>query len=142
MREILIDMSIILRLFDNVSAPDQTAKAQRLFAASKDKKVMLIIAAPVLFEVAWVLKNALKWRDSDTLDVLEAIINWPGVKTLDRDHIKRAISLGREKDSGFTDSYLAIGAKDKELELASFKQRHFQKLEAPLFDLNEIETQK
>jgi predicted nucleic-acid-binding protein len=135
MREILVDTNVILRLFDTISAPDQTAQAKRLFQAAKNGDAQLVIAPPILFEVAWVLKSTLKWSNSDTLDVLEAIISWRGVKTLDKDHVKQAILLGRETSSSFADAYLAITAKDRELEVATFNKRHFQKCGAVLFDL-------
>ncbi|MDR0648326.1 MAG: PIN domain-containing protein [Synergistaceae bacterium] len=127
MRDVLVDTNVILRLFDTISAPDQTARAKQLFEAAKNGGVRLVIGPPVLFEVAWVLRSALKWSNGDTLDVLEAIIGWRGVKTLDKDYVKQAISLGRETGIGFADSYLAITAIDCGLDVATFNERHFQK---------------
>ena len=135
MKEILVDTNVIMRLFDTTSEPAQTAKAKTLFLEARTGRCVLAIAPPVLFEVAWVLRSALKWSNSEVLDVLEAIINWPGVKVFDKDYVKMALSLGRKHNNGFADSYLAVAAKDHNLEVATFNENHFNKLGIELHEM-------
>ena len=134
MKEILIDTNVIMRLFDT-SEPKQTEKAKRLFEAAQSKEVTLVVAHPVLFEVAWVLRSALKRSSEEILDVLEAIVSWPGVKVLDKDCIKQAIALAKEKGVGFADSYLAVTAMNREYTVATFNEKHFKKLDVVLHEL-------
>jgi len=132
---ILIDTNVILRLFDTTSNPAQTAKTKRLFELAKAGDSILVVAPPALFEVAWVLRSTLKWVNNDILDVLEAIINWPGVKVLDKDRVKTAIASGRRCNGGFADSYLAATAEDHNLEVATFDEKHFKKFGVALYEM-------
>jgi predicted nucleic acid-binding protein len=90
MKEILIDTNVIIRLFDTSSEPGQTAKAKRLFSEAQTGIHLLVVAPPVLFEVAWVLRSSLKWANSEVMDVLEAISSWPGVRVLDKGYGKNS----------------------------------------------------
>ena len=135
MLEVLIDTNVILRLFDTTSEPEQTAKVKRLFEAAHDEKIELIVAPPALFETAWVLRSALKWSNSEILDILEAITNWPGIRVLDKSRVKTALALGRRNNCGFADSYFAATAKENEWKIATFDERHFMKLETDLYQM-------
>jgi predicted nucleic acid-binding protein len=133
MKQILIDTNVIIRLFDTISDPKQTDKAKFIFREAQNGNLLLIVAPPVLFEVAWVLRSSLKWSNNEVLDVLEAIISWPGVKVIDKEYVKTALSLGRSHNNGFADSYLAAIAKDNRFEVATFDENHFKKLDVVLF---------
>jgi len=135
MKEILIDTNVVIRLFDTTSEPEQTAKAKRLFSDAQAGNHFLVIAPPVLFEVAWVLRSSLKWANNEVLDVLEAIVNWPGIKVMDKEHVKMALSLGRRHNNGFADSYLAATAKNHGFEVATFDEEHFKKLNVVLHEI-------
>ena len=137
MKEILIDTNIIIRLFDTTSEPKQTAKARRLFFEAQAGNHILIVSPPVLFEVAWALRSFLKWRNNEVLDVLEAIVSWEGVRVLDKEYVKTAISLGRRCDNGFADSYLAVIAKKNSLEVATFDEKHFKKLDVVMHEMTD-----
>ena len=135
MKEILIDTNVIIRLFDTTSEPEQTAKAKRLFSEAQAGNLGLIIAPPVLFEVAWVLRSSLKWQNNDVLDILEAIVSWTGVKTLDKEHVKTALSIGRRHNNGFADSYLAVTAMKHDFEVTTFDEGHFKKLNVVMHEI-------
>jgi predicted nucleic acid-binding protein len=112
MTEVLIDTNVILRLFDTTSEPKQTDKVKRLFESARVGKIGLIVAPPALFEVAWVLRSALKWQNNEILDILDAITNWPGIHVSDKARAKEALALGRLNNRGFADSYFAVTAKE------------------------------
>ena len=135
MKEILVDTNVIVRLFDTATEPWQSAKAKRLFMEAQAGALLLIVAPPVLFEVAWVLRSSLKWLNNEVLDVLEAIVSWPGVKTLDKEYVKTALALGRKNNNSFADSYLAATAKANSFELATFNEGHFKRLDVMLHEL-------
>ncbi|GHU02970.1 hypothetical protein FACS1894186_8270 [Alphaproteobacteria bacterium] len=131
MQEILLDSNIILRLFD-ISEPSQTAKSKRLFEEAAAGKTTLVIVPPILFEVAWVLRCALKRANGEVLDILDALVSWPGVKVADRERVQQALRLGKERGVGFADSYLAAEAASRGLPIATFNVRHFARLGAPI----------
>lgn len=135
MKEIFIDTNIFMRLFDT-SDKKQTGIAKALFERAAQDKARLVVGPPVLFELAWVLKSAMNWPDSDILSVLEAVIAWKGLRTLDKEFVERAISLAKETKQGFADAYIAVTAQSHDLEVATFNQKHFTKLGTALYQLN------
>ena len=135
MKEILIDTNVIIRLFDTTSEPEQTVRAKRLFREAQAGKHLLFIAPPVLFEIAWVLRSSLKRTNNEVLDIIEAVVSWPGVKVMDKEYVKTALSLGRRHNNGFADSYLAVTAKKHGLEVATFDEGHFKKLDVVMYEL-------
>ena len=132
--EVLLDTNVILRLFDTLE-PTHTEKAKRVFEKAQAGHLLLVVMPLVLFEVAWYLRGSLKRSNSEVLDVMESIISWPGVQVAEEKRVRRAIAIGREKGSGFADSYLAAAAREKNLKTATFNERHFKKLDLPLFEM-------
>jgi len=137
MQPILIDTNVFMRLFD-LSDPAQTAKARNLFKKAASGGIALAVAPPVLFELAWVLRSALKRSNEEVLDILEAIITWQGLKVLDYDYVQTAISLARNNGQSFADAYICVTAQKQDFKIATFNMRHFNKSEVPLYSLDEI----
>ena len=132
--EILVDTNVILRLFDSLE-PSHTERSKRLFENARAGSLILLIMPPVLFEVAWYLRGSLKRSNMEVLDVLEAIISWPGVRVSDEKRVRRAIELGRDNNRGFADSYLAATAFEKDIRMVTFNERHFKKFNVPLLEM-------
>ena len=132
--EILVDTNVILRLFDSLE-PSHKERSQRLFEKARAGSLILLIVPPVLFEAAWYMRGSLKRSNTEVLDVLEAIINWPGVKVSDEKYVRHAIELGRDNNCGFADSYLAAVAFEKNLKMATFNERHFKKFNLALLEM-------
>ena len=132
--EVLVDTNVILRLFDTLE-PKHTERSKQLFEKARNGQLALVIMPPVLFEVAWYLRGSLKRSNAEVLDVLEAIISWPGVKASDEGLVRRAIELGRDLGGGFADSYLAASAFGKDLKIATFNERHFKKFNVPMLEM-------
>ena len=62
-------------------------------------------------------------------------MSWQGVKVLNKEYIKTALSLGRRHNNGFADSYLAATAKNHGFIVATFDEEHFIKLNAVLHEI-------
>jgi len=134
MQNVLVDTNVFMRLFD-LSDQAQTARARNLFNKAAAGDITLIVGPPLLFELAWVLRSALKLPNEEVLDVLQAIIARQGVKVLDCDYAQAAITLAREKNQGFADAYLCITAQKQNLKMATFNKTHFSQLGAELYPL-------
>ena len=133
--EILVDTNVILRLFDSLE-PSHTERSKRLFEKARVGSLVLLIEPLVLFEVAWYMRGSLKRSNMEVLDVLEAIISWPGVKVPDEKRVRHAIELGRDNNCGFADSYLAASAFEKNLKMATFNERRFKKFNVSLLEMS------
>ncbi|MCL2146750.1 MAG: PIN domain-containing protein [Synergistaceae bacterium] len=132
MQPILIDTNVFMRLFD-LSDPAQTAKAKNLFVKAASGSIALVVAPPVLFELAWVLRSALKRSNEEVLDILEAIMTWQGLKVSDNDYVQTAISLARKKGQSFADAYICVTAQKQDFKVVTFNTRHFEKFGVPLY---------
>jgi predicted nucleic acid-binding protein len=129
-----VDSNVFLRYL-NKDECQHAATAASLFQKAKDGEVELFCGPPVFFEIAWVLKSFYKLPNADILDTLESILSIPNLKVFDTEYVAAAISLAREKDSGFADSYIAVTAQDKNMGVASFNSKHFKKLGTELYPL-------
>ena len=132
---IFVDTNVFMRLFD-LSDQTQTEKAKSLFKKAASGDITLVVAPPVLFELSWVLKNALKHSNEKVLDILESITAWKGLRVSDYDYVQAAISLARDKGQGFADAYICVTAQKQDLKVATFNARHFEKLGAPLYSFD------
>jgi predicted nucleic acid-binding protein len=136
MQPILIDTNVFRRLFD-LSDQVQTAKVRSLFEKAASGSIALVVAPPVLFELAWVLRSALKRSNEEVLDILEAITVWQGLKVLDYDYVQAAVSLARNKGQSFADAYICVTAQKRDFKVVTFHTRHFDKFGVPLYSLDD-----
>jgi len=134
MENVLVDTNVFMRLFD-LSDQAQTVRSRNLLSKAAAGDITLVVAPPVLFELAWVLRSALKQPNEEVLDILQAIVAWQGVKVLDCDYAQAAISLARDKNQGFADAYLCITAQKQNLKMATFNTQHFSQLGAEFYPL-------
>jgi len=135
MQPILIDTNVFMRLFD-LSDKDQTTKARNLFKKAASGSIALVVAPPVLFELAWVLRSALKRTNEEVLDIIEAITAWQGLKVLDYDYVQTAISLARNKKQSFADAYICATAQKQDIKIVTFNTQHFEKFGVPLYSFD------
>jgi predicted nucleic-acid-binding protein len=129
-----VDANIFIRLFVEHDNERQVRQAEKLLRQAQQGKVDLVTGPPVFFEIAWVLGQHYKIANTKVLDVLEAILSFPGLRVLDKDLVMSSLFLARETNSTFADSYIASSAGDVTVDnVATFNQKHFPKLRAKLY---------
>jgi predicted nucleic-acid-binding protein len=118
----------------------QMKQAKELFKRAQVGDVDLVTGPPVFFEIAWVLDRLYKRTNNEVLDFLEAIISFPNLKVLDKELVVAAISLAREANGTFADSYIAASIHRAEADnVATFNWKHFTKLNVGLYPSFEYE---
>ena len=76
----------------------------------------------------------MKIQDNEILDFLEAILSFPNLKVLDKELVISAISLAREVNGTFADSYIAASARHAEADsIATFNKKHFSRFGINLY---------
>jgi predicted nucleic-acid-binding protein len=136
MKRYFVDSNVFLRFIVRDDT-DQTAAAERLFLQAKAGEVELFCGPPVFFEVAWVLRVVYKLENVAILDILESMLSIPNLTVSDADAVARAIALARRQSLGFADSYIAAGALEKNIGVATFNRAHFRKTGAKLYPFGE-----
>jgi predicted nucleic acid-binding protein len=135
MPEVFVDSNVFLRFYIEDDTVHGRA-AENLFRRAAKKEIELVTGPPVFFEVAWTLKATAKWSNIKILEVLTAMTAAPNMKLLDRDNVIAAISLAEETGQNFADAYIAVTAKVRGANVATFNKKHFMKLKTSLYPLN------
>jgi predicted nucleic acid-binding protein len=132
MTAIFVDANVFLRFF-TIDDAGQHRQATDLFQSAAAGKARLVTGPPVLFEIAWTLRSAYGQSRSQVLDVLAAITALPCLRLTDAPLVEVAIELARKSNQEFADAYIAAAAiHESAAEIATFNQRHFEKLGARL----------
>jgi predicted nucleic acid-binding protein len=133
MTTLFVDSNIFLRFF-TIDDAGQHNRATKLFQSAAGGKVKLVTGPPVLFEIAWTLRSAYSLSREQVLDVLAAIVALPCLTLMDASLVEEAIGLARKSGQEFADAYLVAAAGQVGAsEIATFNQKHFEKLGAKLY---------
>lgn len=132
MKRLFVDANVFLRFFTTDEAGHHT-RAAALFRSAAAAELTLVTGPPVLFEIAWTLKAAYAQPHGTVLDVLSAILAFPGLQMTDAPLVERAIPLSRSSGQDFADAYIAASAEATRADaVATFNRKHFEKLGAAL----------
>ena len=126
MERYFVDSNVFLR-YHSKDDERQSAEAELIFLRARRGEIELFCGPPVFFEVAWVLKTFYGLPDTTILDTLESMLSIPNFTVFDADYVIQAIELARKNSCGFADSYIAVVARDKNIGVATFNDKHFKK---------------
>ena len=127
-----VDSNVFLR-YHSRDDEQQSSEAEALFLRAKRGEIEIFCGPPVFFEVAWVLKTFYKLPDGTILNTLESMLSIPNFTVFDVEYVIQAIEFARKNSCGFADSYIAVVARDKNIGVATFNNRHFKKSGVPLY---------
>jgi predicted nucleic acid-binding protein len=136
MARYFVDSNVFLRFVARDDA-GQAGAAERLFLEAKAGEVELFCGPPVFFEMAWVLRAVYRLENTAILDILESMLSIPNLTVSDGKAVARAIALARRNSLGFADAYIAAGALEKNMGVATFNRAHFEKTGAALYPFGE-----
>jgi predicted nucleic acid-binding protein len=106
MKPVFVDANVFLRFFTRDDAGHHE-RAARLFRAGEGGSLALVSGPPVLFEIAWTLRVAYRRNKAEVLDVLEAVLAFPGLTLTDAAVCREAIQRARTSGTEFADAYIA-----------------------------------
>lgn len=111
----VIDANIILRylLDDN---EELSKKARDLVDQAIGLKIEILIKELVIAEVVYVLEKFYKVNRKEIADVLERLISLRGIKTENKEFVKRALKIYSEKKLDFVDCVLCAMGEDYHIE--------------------------
>jgi predicted nucleic acid-binding protein len=131
---VFVDSNVFMRLFVDDDNTSQIEQVEKLFYRARNGEIDLVTGPPVFFEISWVLASRYKVGNAKTLDILEAILSFPGLRVIDKALVINAVDLARLKNSSFADSYIAVSGQSVGAEsIATFNKKHFSKMDIPLY---------
>jgi predicted nucleic-acid-binding protein len=131
---IFIDSNIFLRYFEREDERSYR-KSERLFSKIINGTITGISTSLVIAEVVWVLQRFYNWDRNEIYNNIDLILKTPNIKFKERPILSSAISLYRDGNIDFIDTYNYCYMKANGVsEICSF-DKDFDKLE----DIKRIE---
>ena len=128
MKKYIVDTNIFLRflLRDNEGF---FQKAKKYLTDAKEKKVILILIAQVIFEIDYVLRGVYKLSRQESANYLTKLVKIPYIQVENRTIVAETIEKYKEKNIDLVDLFLLETAKQEKAEVLSF-DKDFSKLSA------------
>lgn len=125
-KRIVIDTNLLIRYLIN----DDSRKAQvvdtLLKKAGKDE-LHILMPSIVVAELVWVLESFYKMETAEIADLVDSILNTPGLTVPDDSIVRSALKQYRTKGVDLVDAWIAAFAQGKKAnEIHTFDKKHFK----------------
>ena len=121
----LVDTNILLRFLSGEPAA-QAGAARNLFARAGEGKIVLDISPVIVAETLYTLVSFYSVERKTAAENLSALLQQRGVKLRDANQVLSALERLQTASVGFADAFLAAGAAEEAVPIASF-DRDFDK---------------
>ena len=124
----LVDTNILLRFLSGEPA-SQAAAARKLFAQAASGEAVLDVSAVIVAETIYTLISFYGVERKMAAEKLAVLLRQPGVRLRDSPQVLSALERLQTNNVGFADAYLAAGAIEEKVAIASF-DRDFDKFKS------------
>ena len=127
-RQIVIDTNLLIRYLVNDDA--RTAEVvDALLRKAGIGEVHILIPAVVVAELVWVLESFYKMETAEIADLVDSILNTPGLTVSDSAIVRSAMKRYRIERVDLIDAWIAAFARKKEVdEIQTFDKKHFKNI--------------
>ena len=125
----VIDTNILVRYLTNDN-PSKAKAVDSLLNKALKGELKILIPSIVIAELVWVLESFYEMRANEIAELVEAVVNTPGVEVTDKSIIIFALKLYRAKNMDFIDAWIIEFAKNSNVNtIYTFDKRHFKAIE-------------
>lgn len=125
----VIDTNILVRYLTN-DDPSKAKAVDSLLNKALKGELKILIPSIVIAELVWVLESFYEMRANEIAELVEAVLNTPGVEVTDKSIINLALKLYRAKSMDFIDAWVIEFAKNNNVNtIYTFDKRHFKATE-------------
>lgn len=125
----VIDTNILVRYLTN-DDPSKAKAVDSLLNKALKGELKILIPSIVIAELVWVLESFYEMRANEIAELMEAVVNTPGVEVTDKSIIIFALKLYRAKNMDFIDAWIIEFAKNSDVNtIYTFDKRHFKAIE-------------
>lgn len=115
----LVDTNILLRFL--IGEPvQQAASVRQLFAQAGAGEILLEVPAVIVAEAYYTLHSFYKVERSETASKLLFLLQQRGIKLREANQVLSALESLQTVNVGFADAFLAAGAAEEKVSIASF----------------------
>lgn len=128
-KDVVIDTNLLVRYLTD-DEPQKARAVDTLLNAAAKGEIKILIPSVVIAELVWVLESFYKMMPGDIAELVEAILNTPGVDTQDRSVIKAVLKLYDSKQIDLIDAWIIEFARAKGAKrIYTFDKKHFRDAE-------------
>lgn len=128
-KDVVIDTNLLVRYLTD-DEPQKARAVDTLLNAAAKGEIKILIPSVVIAELVWVLESFYKMMPGDITELVEAILNTPGVDTQDRSVIKAVLKLYDSKQIDLIDAWIIEFARAKGAKrIYTFDKKHFRDAE-------------
>jgi predicted nucleic-acid-binding protein len=125
-KRIIIDTNLLIRYLVN----DDSSKAKivdTLLKKAGKGDVHILMPSIVVAELVWVLESFYRMETGDIADLVDSILNTPGLTVSDDPIVRSALKRYRTKGVDLVDAWIAAFAQEKGAsEIHTFDKKHFK----------------
>ncbi|PIU50852.1 hypothetical protein COS91_07505 [Candidatus Desantisbacteria bacterium CG07_land_8_20_14_0_80_39_15] len=129
MSKFFIDTSVILRLL----IKDDEAKIKsclELIKNANERESSLYLLPVAILEIVWVLEKVYKYQRQDIVEMVEAILNTPGIKIEHEEVFRKALTAYATKNIKFADAVMGYWGLEKGFTTVyTYDEKDFKKIE-------------
>ncbi len=127
MKPACVDSNVILRFLTREPA-EMAEQALALFTAVQNGEIRLTLEEIALAEVVWVLKSYYRYPPDQVSNVLQELVNFPGIECEHKTTILIALRLFASKNMDFADAIIAAHMVRKGVDSIYSFDTHFDHL--------------
>jgi uncharacterized protein len=125
-KRIVMDTNLLIRYLVN----DDSRKAHivdTLLKKAGKGEIHILMPSIVIAELVWVLESFYKMEADEIADLVDSILNTPGLSVSDDSIVRSALKRYRTKGVDLVDAWIATFAQDKGAdEIHTFDKKHFK----------------
>lgn len=123
---VVIDTNLLVRYLTD-DDPQKAKAVDTLLDRACKAELKILIPSVVIAELVWVLESFYKMTTDKITELVEAILNTPGVDIQDKWIIKAALKLYGSKGMDLIDAWIIEFARDKGAKrIYTFDKKHFK----------------
>lgn len=128
-KRVVIDTNILVRYLTN-DDPSKAKAVDSFLNKALKGEFKILIPSIVIAELVWVLESFYEIKANEIAELIEAVVNTPGVEVTDKSIIIFALKLYRAKNMDFIDAWIIEFAKNSNVNtIYTFDKRHFKDIE-------------
>ncbi len=125
-KKVVIDTNLLVRYLTG-NDPQKGRAVDNLLNKAIRGKLKILIPSIVVAELVWVLESFYEMKSQEIAELVESIVNTPGVEVTDKGIIVSALRLYRNNNIDLIDAWITEFAKERDIKtIYTFDKRHFK----------------
>ncbi len=128
-KRVVIDTNLLVRYLTD-DDEEKSKAVYNLLSRAETGELRILLPSIVIAELVWVLESFYNTDSGEISELVQAIINTPGVEVTEKSTILSALKLYESRNLDFIDALIIEFAKEKNAtRIYTFDRKHFKGIE-------------